>query len=216
MKMTNRWNRFIYRLWAPIYDQTVNRLFIAGRRQAFEVVDVQPGESILLVGVGTGADLPLLPQAVWAVGLDLSLDMLARARTKLPGLHRDVTLVRGDAQAVPLKEASFDVVVLNLILSVVPDARACMQSALRALKPGGRIMIFDKFLPNQGQLTVRRRVLNTFSTVLGTDINRRLSDIVTGSLLAIVRDEPSIMGGMYRVILLTKGTFDDRHSLEVG
>ncbi len=61
MKMTNRRNRFIYQLWAPVYDGTVNILFMRGRRRAMNLVDLQPGESVLLVGVGTGADLPLLP-----------------------------------------------------------------------------------------------------------------------------------------------------------
>ena len=84
MKLTNRWNRFIYRLWAPVYDATVNRAFQTGRRRVMQLLDLQAGESVLLVGVGTGADLPLLPVGVRAVGIDLSPAMLARARAKLP------------------------------------------------------------------------------------------------------------------------------------
>ena len=84
MKMTNRWNRFIYRLWAPVYDATVGRFFLPGRKRAIELLDLQPGERVLLVGVGTGADLLLLPQGVRAIGVDISPDMLARARRKLP------------------------------------------------------------------------------------------------------------------------------------
>ena len=72
MKMTNRWNRFIYRLWAPIYDSTVNLFFMPGRKRALDLLNLQPGECVLLVGVGTGADLPLLPAGVDATGIDLS------------------------------------------------------------------------------------------------------------------------------------------------
>jgi phosphatidylethanolamine/phosphatidyl-N-methylethanolamine N-methyltransferase len=61
MKMSNRWNRIIYRLWAPVYDSTVNHFFRPGRKWALEVLALQPGERVLLPGVGTGADLPLLP-----------------------------------------------------------------------------------------------------------------------------------------------------------
>ena len=43
MKMTNRWNQFIYRLWAPIYDSTVNRIFLPGRKRALDLLDLQPG-----------------------------------------------------------------------------------------------------------------------------------------------------------------------------
>ena len=97
MKMSNRWNRFIYRMWAPIYDATVGHFFLPGRKRALEVLNLQRGERVLLVGCGTGADLPLLPEGVEAVGVDLCLEMLARARSRLPLPARTVTLIQGDA-----------------------------------------------------------------------------------------------------------------------
>ena len=83
MKMTNAWNRFIYRLWAPVYDASVGRFFLSGRKHAITVANLQPGEKVLLVGVGTGADLPLIPDGVMVIGIDLSEEMLAKARQKL-------------------------------------------------------------------------------------------------------------------------------------
>jgi ubiquinone/menaquinone biosynthesis C-methylase UbiE len=212
MKMTNRWNQFIYRLWAPIYDSTVNHFFMPGRKRAMELLNLQRGEKVLLVGVGTGADLPLLPDGVDATGIDLSPDMLARARLKRTlrlrsGQARDllaVKLIQGDAQALLVDEASFDAVILNLILSVIPDGNACLQSALRALKPNGRAVIFDKFLPEGKSVSPLRRFMNVFSTLFGTDINRRLSDLMMGCPCEITHDEPSLAGGMYRVVLLRK------------
>jgi phosphatidylethanolamine/phosphatidyl-N-methylethanolamine N-methyltransferase len=204
MKMTNRWNQMIYRLWAPIYDSTVNRFFMPGRKRAMELLNLQAGECILIIGVGTGADLPLLPTGVHATGIDLSPEMLARARLKLGQCSASVKLVQGDAQALLVKEASFDAVILNLILSVVPNGNACLRSALRALKPCGRIVIFDKFLPEGESVSFGRRFINLFSTLLGTDINRRLSDLTKGCPCTITHDEPSIGHGMYRVILLKR------------
>lgn len=169
-----------------------------------EMADLRPGERVLLVGIGTGADLPLLPEGVCVVGLDLSPEMLEHARARLPLPRREAALIRGDAQQVPVKEASFDVVMLNLILSVVPDGAACLQSALRTLKPDGRAIIFDKFLPDQDRLNVARRFLNYFSTIFGTDINRRLGDMIVGTGWKIEQDEPSLLGGMYRVMMLRK------------
>jgi ubiquinone/menaquinone biosynthesis C-methylase UbiE len=206
MKMTNHWNRFSYRLWAPVYDATVNRFFMPGRQRAMEVLALQSGERVLLSGVGTGADLPLLPEGVAATGIDISPEMLAKAHLKLPVCHASVELIQGDAQALLAGENIFDAAILNLILSVVPDGRACMQSALQALKPGGRAVIFDKFLPDDSKLTVGRRVINGFSTLFGTDITRRFGDISMGCACEIVRNEPSLMRGTYRVILLRKST----------
>ena len=204
MKMSNRWNRFIYRLWAPIYDSTVDRLFLSGRTCAMELLDLQRGETVLLVGVGTGADLPLLPAGVDATGIDLSPEMLAKARLKLDQSPATVKLIQGDAQSLLVDGTSFDVVILNLILSVIPDGNACLRSALRALKPNGRAVIFDKFLPEGESPSLVRKFLNLFSTLLGTDINRRLSELMEGCPCKIILDEPSIAGGLYRVILINK------------
>jgi ubiquinone/menaquinone biosynthesis C-methylase UbiE len=204
MKLSNHWNRIIYRLWAPIYDSTVNRVFQPGRKYALELLDLQPGEKVLLVGIGTGADLPFLPAGVDATGIDLSPDMLAKARRKLDRCPATVKLIQGDAQSLLVDEASFDAVILNLIVSVIPDGNACLRSALRALKPTGRAVIFDKFLPEGKSASPVRKFFNFFSTLLGTDINRRLSDIMRGCPCEVTREEPSIGGGMYRVILLEK------------
>lgn len=202
MKMTNRWNRLIYRLWAPIYDSTVGHFFLPGRMRAIEMLNLQPGEHVLLVGVGTGADLPLLPKGVQAVGVDISADMLAKARRKLPLPGLEVTLLQGDAQKLLVNEVAFDVVIFNLILSVIPDGAACLRENLRALKPGGRAVVFDKFLPDTGRLTLGRRLLNLGSTLFGTDITRRFGDLARGEKIQIVQDEPSLLHGTYRVILL--------------
>lgn len=202
--MTNRWNQFIYRLWAPIYDSTVNHFFMPGRKRAMELLDLKRGEKVLLVGVGTGADLPLLPSGVDATGIDLSPEMLAKARLKLGRCPASVKLIQGDAQALLMDEAPFDAVILNLILSVIPDGNACLQSALCALKSGGRVVVFDKFLPEDVTVSLFRKFINLFSTFLGTDINRRLSDLMRDCPCIITHDEPSIAGGMYRVVILKR------------
>ena len=204
MKMTNLHNLTAYRRWAPIYDATVNRIFTPGRRRALALLNLQPGENVLIVGVGTGADFPFLPAGVNATGIDLSPDMLAKARLKLPNCRATVKLIQGDAQALLVPENSYDAALLNLILSVVPDSRACLQSALHAVKPGGRLVIFDKFQPDNKKVTPGRRLMNFFSTRFGTDITRRFGDMLAGCNCKILRDEPSLLGGMYRVILLQK------------
>lgn len=204
MKMTNRRNLIAYRRWAPVYDSTVNRLFMAGRKRALELLELKHGERVLIPGVGTGADLPLLPAGVEATGIDLSPEMLAKACLKLDRCPAAVKLIEGDAQKLPVEPVSFDAAILNLILSVIPDGNACLQWTLRALKSNGRIVIFDKFLPEAKSISPMRRLMNVFSTFLGTDINRRLSDLMKDCPCAVTHDESSILRGMYRVILLKK------------
>ncbi len=204
MKLTNEWNRLIYRLWSPVYDAVIGRFYARERRRAVDSLKLRPGERVLVVGVGTGVDLPLLPEGVEAVGVDLSPDMLGRARAKLPLAGRAITLVQADAQEQVVEEACFDAVIFNLILSVIPDGAACWREALRALKPGGRAIVFDKFLPNAGSVTFGRRLLNLFTTLIGTDINRRFSDLAIGGGFTMLRNEPSLLGGAYRIIEVRK------------
>lgn len=205
MPLSNRHNLAIYKIWAPFYDHALERFFAPGRRRAFELLSLRPGERVLLLGVGTGSDLPLLPEGVEAVGIDLSPHMLARARAKLPLAGRDIELLQGDAQELLVAPGTFDAVVLNLILSVVPDGTACLRGALQALKPGGRVVVFDKFRPAGRRPSFARRILNIASSFFGTDITRSFEELARGLRLRVCHDEPSLLGGAYRILLIEPG-----------
>lgn len=204
MQMNNRRNRIVYRLWAPVYDAVLERFFRDGRRRAMELVNLRAGERVCIIGIGTGSDLAYLRAGVSCVGLDLSEAMLAQARRKLPVAGCEVELRIGDAQALSLEGDAFDAVILNLIVSVVPNPRLCMAEAVRIARPGARIVVFDKFLPEGSAPSVGRRLSNRFAMLLGTDLNRHLGEITAGLPCKIEHDEPSILGGMYRVILLRR------------
>jgi ubiquinone/menaquinone biosynthesis C-methylase UbiE len=205
MKMTNHWNRLIYKFWSPVYDLLFDRLlFASGRKRTFELLQLRGAERVLLVGVGTGADLPFLPEESQAVGVDLSPEMLLKAKEKLPETANRL-LVQCDAQNLPLQDSYFDVVILTLILSVVPDGQACWRESLRVLRAGGRAIIFDKFLPDDQSTNPLRALLNTGAKLLGTDINRRLGEMLAGTTYKMALNEPSLLNGMYRIILIEKG-----------
>ena len=205
MSGSNRWNRFIYALWSPFYDLLINAGFIArARRKAFDLLALQSGERVCLVGVGTGVDLPLLPAGTTAVGVDLSKAMLARARRKLPIAGRDIILEQADAEDLPSDDESFDAVVLTLILSVASDGAACLREAVRLTRPGGRLLVFDKFLPPGGHAPIGRRLLNLLTRTFGTDINRSFEDLSAGLPVRVVHDEGVLFGSAYRAIVLEK------------
>ena len=118
---------------------------------------------------------------------------------------RDIRLEVMDAQNLPLPDASFDAALLSLIASVAPDGARLFSEAWRVLRPGGRLVLFDKFAPEQGRFTLLRRAAGSFFRLLGTDVNRRLSDILSqreDMLLEV--NEPSLFGGQYRILRLRK------------
>jgi phosphatidylethanolamine/phosphatidyl-N-methylethanolamine N-methyltransferase len=201
--MEDKRNLQIYRTWAPIYDAVMRPVYGRARRRAIELLNLQAGEKVLIPGIGTGLDLPFIPPGVQLTGIDLSPAMLGKARAKAAG--RSITFALMNAQALQFPDRAFDVVILNLILSVVPDGATAFAEAWRVLRPGGRLAIFDKFLPEGGKLSPLRNLLGHALRSIGTDPNRRLSEILGGAAgLAIDRDESSLLNGQYRILLVRK------------
>jgi ubiquinone/menaquinone biosynthesis C-methylase UbiE len=200
---TNRWNRARYTFYAPFYDLLARRLG-KGRRRAIELLTVQPGERVLIVGCGTGLDLELLPRDCRITAIDLTPAMVekTRARAEALGLSIDARVM--DAASLDFADESFDCVVLHLILAVVPDPHSTAREAARVLRRGGRASIFDKFA--SGRVSLARRVLNVVTNFFATDITRRLEDVLAGTELQVVREEKSVFGGVFRVVIAARAT----------
>ncbi|MGD9855075.1 MAG: class I SAM-dependent methyltransferase [Planctomycetaceae bacterium] len=200
--MKNSWNRFIYACWAPVYDGLIGvRPLREARARALDQLHLLPEERVLVVGVGTGADLPLLPSRVEVIAIDISRAMLRVAAGKLQKSPEQTQFVVADAMSLPFVENEFDAVVLTLILSVVPDGRACLREVSRVSRPQARIVVLDKFLATPAP-PVWRRMANVLTQVFGTDINRRLEDLLVGTGLRIVTRQPAAFHGAYVLVEL--------------
>jgi ubiquinone/menaquinone biosynthesis C-methylase UbiE len=97
----------------------------------------------LEVAIGTGLNLPLYPPEVRLVGLDLTPEMLALARSRAADLAMPVTLCESDAQALPFCDGTFDTVLCTYSMCSVPDERHAVLEMKRVLKPGGRLILVD-------------------------------------------------------------------------
>jgi phosphatidylethanolamine/phosphatidyl-N-methylethanolamine N-methyltransferase len=198
---TNRWNRLRYTLWAPFYDRLVGS-FDRARADSLRLLDLGLRERVLIVGAGTGADLPLLPAGSCVLATDLTPAMLRGARSRLrPGIR----LALMDGQQLAVASASVDAVVLHLILAVIPDPVRCLQEAARALRPGGRMVVFDKFV-RAGRVPLVVRLVNPLARVLFTEMTRDFEVILaaSGVPLVVTHHQDAFFGGLYRSLLLRK------------
>jgi phosphatidylethanolamine/phosphatidyl-N-methylethanolamine N-methyltransferase len=133
-----------YAHWAPVYDLVFGAVFERGRRAAIAAAQ-RVGGRILEVGVGTGISLPDYAPEHRIVGVDLSGPMLRRAvqRVSEHRLYNVEALAVMDAQQLGFPDASFDVVVAQYVITVVPDPEATLDEFARVVRPGGEIILVN-------------------------------------------------------------------------
>lgn len=190
---TRRWD-----LYAPYYDKLIG--FDHLRRRSLDLAQLQPGERLLVDGCGTGLDLPLIPSGVEVDAVDLSPGMVEQARRKGTAARIQVM----NAQQLDFPDATFDCVLLHLIVAIVPEPLRCLREACRVLKPGGRVMLFDKYFHGPGRPRLIRRLLNPLMKFLVTDLNLRTLDLAAEAGFRVVHEEPAMLNGMFRIARLEK------------
>ena len=192
--------KYSYSLLAPIYDAIVARATLPMRKQSFTRLKEVTDKHILLAGIGTGLDIPLLPEGAHYSGIDLTPAMLNKAR----GYNKDIELKQGNVMQLPYADQQFDIVIMHLILAIVSKPEKALQEAIRVAKPGGQILILDKFI-KPGHLAPGRRLLNIFMRHIATRTDVVFEDVVRQCPgVLVINDEPATLTDWFRCIELKK------------
>ena len=135
----------------------------AGVANPFTLGRLEPGERVLDLGCGAGTDSLIAAQMVGSegrvVGIDMTLEMLAKARASAEELGaRNVEFLEAEAEALPFADATFDVVISNGVIDLIPDKDAVFAELERVLVPGGRIQLADVTIQNPVSEEGRRNI----------------------------------------------------------
>ena len=143
--------RKAYARWAPVYDLVFGAVFERGRRAAIAAAE-RVGGRILEVGVGTGISLPGYSSQNRIIGIDLSEEMLRKARQRVVklSLTNVEKLEVMDAEHLSFPDASFDVVVANHVISTVPNPEVALDECARMLRPGGEMILLSRIGADAG------------------------------------------------------------------
>jgi phosphatidylethanolamine/phosphatidyl-N-methylethanolamine N-methyltransferase len=170
-----------YRRYAGVYDAVFGPVLQPGRKAVIKALGCASGERVLEVGVGTGLSLPLYPGDVRITGIDVSREMLAKARARVSRrrLANVEALVEMDAESMSFADASFDKVVAMYVVSVVERPARLLEELHRVCRPDGEIFLVNHVRSDNRFIGTVEKSLARFSDRLGFRPDFELRDMVS-------------------------------------
>lgn len=195
-----------YARWAPVYDAIFGVITNSAIRNTVGVINALPPSRVIEIGVGTGLALPRYKAGHRIAGIDLSTDMLERARKrvaeqKLTGVE---SLQEMDATRLAFPDQSFDVAVAMFLITVVPDPVAVLAEAVRVVKPGGRIILANHFSAESGPRAAFERWLSRYSASLGWNPEFPMERVLGQSGMRLVEKRSLQPLGIYTLLVFER------------
>lgn len=169
------------------------------------IASLKPGEVVLDLGAGGGFDVfiagPKVGPAGRAIGVDMTPEMLAKARSNIAGYRQrtgldNVEFRLGEIEHLPVADASVDVVISNCVINLSPDKPQVWGEIARVLKPGGRVAVSDLALLKPLPPAVREMV-------------EALVGCVAGAVLASETEQMARDAGLGQIVMAAKSGYVD-------
>jgi phosphatidylethanolamine/phosphatidyl-N-methylethanolamine N-methyltransferase len=197
--------RAAYRRWAGVYDSLFGAISAAARKRAIAAVNASPGQDVLEVGVGTGLALPHYVPGKRVTGIDLSAEMLDRARIRVArlGLTNVQSLQEQDAEATGFSDNQFDIAVAMFVASVVPNPRRLLAEMRRVVRPGGQLLFVNHFAAAGGVRLAIERAMAPASHALGWHPDFKTEALLPPEDLARATMAPMPPFGLFTLVRLS-------------
>jgi phosphatidylethanolamine/phosphatidyl-N-methylethanolamine N-methyltransferase len=172
-----------YRRYAAVYDAVFGPVLQPGRKAVVQALGLRSGDRVLEVGVGTGLSLPLYPRDVRITGIDVSREMLEKARRRVAQrrLSNVDALLEMDAERMSFPDASFDKVVAMYVVSVVERPAKLLEELHRVCRPHGEIYLVNHVRSDNRFIAAVEKGLARFSDKLGFHPDFELRDMMGGA-----------------------------------
>ena len=194
--------RAAYRRWAGVYDAVFGAISAPARRAAVAAVNQAQGTDVLEVGVGTGLALPLYLREKRITGIDLSAEMLDRARTRVrqQNLTNVDHLLELDAEDTGFETGRFDIAVAMFVASVVPNPRKLAEELRRVVRPGGTILFVNHFAADGGPVAWVERAMAPASRALGWHPDFAIDRLIAPDEAIGLTARPMRPFGLFRLV----------------
>lgn len=198
-----------YARWAPVYDVTFGRIAEAGRNRTVEHINQYEGR-VLEVGVGTGISLPNYHRRLKITGIDLSPEMLKKARRRVVRnrLNHVEAVLEMDASDMDFPDNSFDIVVAMYVLTVVPDPIQVMRELERVCRPGGQVFVVNHFSQDHGVRGAVEKAMGRFGEKLGWRPEFPVETLMVCDRLKLVETQPMRPFGLFTIMRFVKDAAD--------
>jgi len=191
-----------YRLFSGSYDIVFGPVFHPGRKDAVRIANDRPGQRILEVGVGTGLSLPHFRRDSRVTGIDVSAEMLEKARRRAKRLQ--LAHVEGlhvmDAENLEFADSSFDAVLALYVASVVPSPARLAAEMRRVCIPGGTIVVVNHFTSDNLVLRFMEKRVARLARHIGFHADFPFEAFSRDSGLSIREVRPSNLFGYWKLL----------------
>jgi phosphatidylethanolamine/phosphatidyl-N-methylethanolamine N-methyltransferase len=196
----------LYAIYSYFYDSVFGRLYSPGRKAAIRLMDIRPGDEILEVGVGTGISLPHYPRHARLVGVDISRDMLEKARKRKEAMGlSNVVLQEMDATRLDFSEERFDKVIAAHIIALVPEPLKVVEEMKRVCKEGGELYILNYMGSTGGYWARLEELFSPIRRAMGLGRSLDLEATLSQAGLYIEHQERVNFLGLCSLIRCRKG-----------
>ncbi len=203
--MHSRWMEKLYSSYSDYYDLFFDKILKPGREEGVKALTIENGDRVLEVGIGTGLSIPFYPEYCSVTGIDISADMLKKARDKVNGQkNADIVLKKMDASHLAFKDESFNKILVPYLISVVPEPKKVIAEMNRVCMQEGIVVFVNHFHSSNHFLAFLEKIFSPVSRYMGFRLDLPIETVLEDDFFQIERIEKVNLFGLWSMIKLKK------------